>query len=177
MNIALAFFVIKKEILNIKSLALVASLAVFFITLSIIIINISSFTSFIFNDYPLITKINVLLLIFIGSFSAVSMLDIVLVIIMGILFGVNMTLLINKFSALKRRGNLRIMFGTGIISVFAAGCASCGLSFASLIGISAALAILPFGGAELYFIAIGILLISIYYNLKQIIKVCNINID
>lgn len=153
---------------------MVLLLSLFFIFLSFAIINYKSYSSFIFNDYDLASKLNIIYLIFIGTFTATSRIDVTLVFIMSALFGINMTLVINKFNMLKRRGNLRIMFGTGIISIIAAGCASCGLSFASLIGISAALAILPFGGMELYLLAIVILLISLYFNLKQIIKVCKI---
>lgn len=174
MNLRLGLIVIKQEIFNLKSFVLLFLLTTLFVFTSLFIINLPTIISIFQNSYPLFSKLYISLIIILGSFSATSIYDISLVIIMGILFGLNMTLVINKFNALKRRGNLRIMFGTGIISVFAAGCASCGLSFASLIGISAVLAILPFGGVELYFLAILILLVSLYFNLKQIIKVCNI---
>lgn len=174
MNPKLGLIVIKQELLNIRSLILFLLLSSLFILMSLFIINLQTIISIFQNSYPFLSKLYISFIIIFGSFSATSTLDIALVIIMGILFGINMTLVINKFSMLKRRGNLRIMLGTGIISVVAAGCASCGLSFASLIGISAALAILPFGGMELYLLAIVILLISLYFNLKQIIKVCKI---
>lgn len=174
MSFNLALSVLKQELLRTKSVITVILLALFFVSISMIIINLPSFSSFLLADYPIITKLNILSELFIGTFYATSQLDVVLVSILGILFGMNMTLLINKFNALRGRGNLRIMAGTGIVSIVAAGCASCGLSFASLIGVSAVLAILPFGGIELYILAIGILLISIYFNLKQIIKVCKI---
>lgn len=176
MNPKLGIIVIKQEILHFKSLILLLLLSSLFLLMSLFIINLQTIISIFKNSYPFLSKLYISSIIIFGSFSAISTLDIALVIIMGILFGINMTLVINKFSMLKRRGNLRIMFGTGIISIVAAGCASCGLSFASLIGISAVLAILPFGGVELYFLSIGILLISLYFNLKQIIKVCKISI-
>lgn len=174
MNLKLLFSVLKSELVNKKALLPFTTLSLSFIFISLVIINLKTIISVFQNTYPILTKFYISLIIIIGTFSATSSLDIILLILMGVLFGMNMTLVINKFNMLKRRGNLRIMFGTGIISVFAAGCASCGLSFASLIGISAALAILPFGGVELYFIAILILLAYIYFNLKQIIKVCKI---
>lgn len=174
MNLRLLITVLKQEILSTKSFLLVIILSSLFIFTSFIIINLQSLVSVAQSGYPFFSIMKIMGIIIFGSFYAISTLDIVLVIIMGLLFGLNLTLLINKFNALKRRGNLRIAFGTGIISIFAAGCASCGLSFASLIGITAALSLLPFGGIELYFLAIAILLISIYFNLKQIIKVCAI---
>lgn len=174
MNLKVALVVLKQELISAKSFVLIILFATLFVSTSIIAINLPSFVSFLFNSYPILTKLNILWLIFVGSFSAISRLDVVLVLVMGILFGINMTLLINKYSALKKRGNLKIMFGTGIISVFAAGCASCGLSFTSIIGISAVIAVLPFGGVELYLLAILVLIISIYFNLKQIIKVCKL---
>jgi len=175
MSFRLLFKVLKEELLSLKSILLVIFLSLVFIAISISLINIQSFISLFANSYSFSSKLDIFIAIFLGTFTATSIADITLVAIMGILFGVNMTLIINKFWVLKRRGNLRLMAGTGIISVFAAGCASCGLSFASLIGISAVLAILPFGGIEIYILAIGILLLSIYFNARQIIKVCKIN--
>ena len=174
MNLKLLFSVLKNELVSSKAILPLIALSLSFIFISLVIINLKTIISIFQNTYPFLTKFYISLIIILGTFSATSSLDIVLLILMGVLFGINMTLVINKFNMLKRRGNLRIMMGTGIISVFAAGCASCGLSFASLIGISAALALLPFGGIELYFVAILILLTSVYFNLKQIIKVCKI---
>jgi len=174
MDRKLAFLIIKQELFPLKSVFSVLALSTLFILFSFVIINYKSYASFVFASYPFFAKLKIISLIFIGTFYATSPIDIVFLTVMAVLFGINMTMVINKFSLLKRKGNLRIMFGTGIVSIAAAGCASCGLSFASLIGISAALTILPFGGVELYIIAIILLLISFYFNLKQLIKVCKV---
>ncbi len=79
-----------------------------------------------------------------------------------------------KVKFLKKRNNLKITLGAGIISIAAAGCASCGLSFISIVGLGGALAALPFRGFELYIISIAILLLSLYYNLSSLYKVCKI---
>src|SRR3989344_9175940 len=119
MNPKLGLIVIKQELLNFRSLILLLLLSSLFILMSLFIINLQTIISIFQNSYPFLSKLYISLIIIFGSFSATSTLDIALVIIMGILFGINMTLVINKFSMLKRRGNLRIMFGTGVISVLA----------------------------------------------------------
>lgn len=79
-----------------------------------------------------------------------------------------------KVKFLKKRNNLKITLGAGIISIVAAGCASCGLSLASIVGLGSALAVLPFRGFELYIASIAILLLSLYYNLSSLYKACKI---
>lgn len=83
-------------------------------------------------------------------------------------------MVIEKVKFLKKRNNLKITLGAGIISIAAAGCASCGLSLVSIVGLGAALASLPFKGFELYIVSIVILLLSLYYNLSSLYKVCKI---
>lgn len=139
-----------------------------------ILINYRSYLSFIEADYDLLGKSKVLFLIFTGSFQAISSRDVLLLIITSLLFGINVELVLRKAKFLASIGGLHVAFGTGIVSLVATGCASCGLSIASIVGLSAALAALPFGGLELYFASIIILVVSLFYNLHSLVKVCKI---
>jgi hypothetical protein len=100
--------------------------------------------------------------------------DSILLIIIALLFGVNLELVLRKLKFLKNQGNLHITIGAGLVSLISAGCASCGLSFASVIGVAGIVSLLPFHGLLLYLLSIAILLASLLYNLQTLVKVCDI---
>jgi len=145
-----------------------------FILFSNLLINFANILNFTFNDYPFITKITIISRLIFGAFTTISDRDIFMILLISTLFGVNLSLVLEKFKFIKKQNNLKITFGAGIISIASAGCASCGLSLVSLVGLGGALAILPFGGFELYILAAGILFASIIYNLNSIYKACEV---
>lgn len=145
-----------------------------FILLALALLNYRSYLSFITADYPLVSRLNILFLITIGSFSAVTILDIVLLVVTAVLFGINLQLVVEKIKVLRKSGSLNVTVGAGIVSLAATGCASCGLSLASLVGLTGVVALLPFGGIELYVLSIGVLLVLLFYNLHTYVKVCKI---
>lgn len=126
------------------------------------------------SEYSLVAKGRIITIIVFGSFQAISERDVLLLLISAVLFGLNIELVLRKIKFLASAGSLHLTFGAGIVTLVATGCASCGLSLASVVGLSAAIAILPFHGLELYFIAILILLVSLFYNLHTLVKVCKI---
>ena len=145
-----------------------------YVTLSLLLINYKSYLSFAMADYDFLGKVKVLLYIFLGSLYALSIRDIVLLLASAILFGANVELVLRKIKFLASYGSLHITLGTGLITLAATGCASCGLSLASVVGLGGVLALLPFQGVELYVASILILLASLFYNLHTLVKVCNI---
>lgn len=100
--------------------------------------------------------------------------DSILIGIISFLFGINLELVLRKLKFLKKRGGLHITFGAGFLSLVAAGCASCGLSFASVLGIATMVSLLPFHGLELYILSIVILSVSLFLNLQTLVTVCKL---
>lgn len=145
-----------------------------FLSLSMILINILNFISIGSAPYELLVKVRIMTLLFFGSFQSVSGLDLLLLLAVSMLFGLNLGIVIKKYRFMRSQGNLQLTIGTGLISLGAAGCASCGLSVMSLVGLGAALTILPFGGLELYAVAIAILFASLLYNLNSLYQACKI---
>jgi hypothetical protein len=145
-----------------------------FLLLSLSLINIPNILSVISSNYPLFSKLRILSVIITGAFYTISGIDFVLLLIISVLFGANFAFVIEKFNFIRKQHNLRLTIGSGIISLASAGCASCGLSLVSLVGLGSALAILPFRGVELYLLAIAVLLASFLYNLNSIYKACNV---
>lgn len=147
-------------------------LALLFVSITTTLVNIQNFWEFSTASYAVGVKLKILGLLFIGSFQTISTLDLILVGTVGILFGMNTMLIVRKIKFIKERGSIKLTAGAGFLSIATAGCASCGLSVISLFGLGGAIAILPFGGVELYLVAIGALLFSLRYNLKAIYKAC-----
>lgn len=146
-----------------------------FVIPAVILLNYKSYLSFITADYALLPKLNILRLIFQGTLLSLETKDVVFLIITALLFGINMELVLRKLRFLKSRGGLHITVVGGLLTITATGCASCGLSIASLVGLGSVIALLPFGGIELYFISILILFASLLYNLHVYVKACKIN--
>lgn len=153
-----------------KSL-LIALLYLFF---AFFILNLRSILSILQTDYGFFAKAKIVSLILIGTFTSISREDLLLLSVIAFLFGVNVLLILRKLKFLKKQGSLQVTMGAGLISLVAAGCASCGLSIASFVGLTGAIAVLPFGGIELYFLSIGVLVISYFYNIHSYIKACNL---
>lgn len=161
---------LKKPTFFIKS----CLLSLLFILTALLFLNLKSYTSFLSADYPFFAKLNILFLITVGSFSAITFFDAVFLLVTAILFGVNMALVIEKIKILRKSSSLKLTFGVGIVSLAATGCASCGLSLASLVGLGGVIALLPFGGIELYTLSIILLVCILFYNLNSYAKICKI---
>ena len=148
--------------------------AFLYIVASILIVNYKSFLSFGMSEYSIFPKLKILILIFFGSFQALTTRDTILLLLTAALFGTNVELVLRKIKFLASYGNLHVTIGTGLISIAATGCASCGLSIASIVGLGGTLALLPFHGLELYIVSIIVLTVSLFYNLQTLVKVCKI---
>lgn len=138
------------------------------------LINLQSIASIASSEYGILAKIKIISIIISGSFHIISNRDVALLLISSLLFGLNMELVLRKLKFLRSRGSLHLTFGAGLVTLVATGCASCGLSLASIVGLSAAIAILPLHGVELYVVAIVILIASLFYNLHSLVKACGI---
>lgn len=100
--------------------------------------------------------------------------DIVLLAIIAILIGFNIQLISLKIKNIAKQKNLRLTFGAGLLSIVGTGCATCGFSVLSVIGLGGVATILPFGGIELSYLTIVILSLSLWYNLKTMYAACKI---
>ena len=119
------------------------------------------------------------LALFFGFKQTLSFSSFISLILIGILLGILFSLIAYKTNIAKSTSSKLGFFGTiGIfLGVLVPGCAACGIGLLSLLGISAAtIAFLPFDGLELSWLAIGILIFSIFKISKDIKKgvVCEI---
>jgi hypothetical protein len=142
--------------------------------IALLLFDFRTYQSIWAQSFPFLSKISISSILFVDSFAVLGIRDTILLIIIAFLFGLNLELVLRKLRFLKKQGSLHITFGAGVISLVSAGCASCGLSFASVIGVAGAVSLLPFKGLELYILAIIILLASLFFNLQTLVRVCKI---
>lgn len=89
-----------------------------------------------------------------------------------LLFGFNLAL---ALFSLRSKLGVRPQGGTilgALIGAFGASCPVCGAFLFSLIGVSAGLSVLPFGGLELWFFASFIMGVTFWYSLKKLTQRC-----
>lgn len=161
--------------INTRSILYTTLFTCLFILLASILVNIQNVVSVSSAPYSLFVKIKLLFYIIFGIFSALSSMDDWFLLVTAILFGVNMGIVLSKLSLMRKQGKLGFVFGAGAVSLVSAGCAACGLSVLSLVGLGSVLAILPFHGIEFYILSIAVLLWSLYINLGAYAKACKIN--
>lgn len=146
----------------------------FYLNLALFSTNYKNVFSILGSDYSLAAKISILWTLFWGAFATITPLDVALLVSASFLFGTNLSLVFRKIKFLASQGSLRLTFGAGLITLVATGCASCGLSFISLFGLGGIIAILPFGGVELYVISILLLSALLFYNLNSYALACKL---
>jgi hypothetical protein len=170
---------LKTQVLSSYSLIIISIISFIYFSISVFLLNYRLVLSSIFGEYPLDFKFNILFQLLIGSYSAFSFLDFVLLIITSILVGINILLIYRIIISLKTPG-VKLSFtvgGSTILGVLVAGCSSCGFSVLSLLGIAGALSFIPFQAIGLHLIAITLLIFSWIYSLKTYHNkiVCKIN--
>lgn len=123
---------------------------------------------------------NLLLALLAGMWTAMSTLSLVLLVIVAILTGANLTLVVQRLQTIRSSGKMSFMVGgSSLLGIVGSGCASCGLPILAFLGLSGAIFYLPFQGLELSVLAIILLSISLYSLIKQNAKqaVCAVDID
>lgn len=168
---------IREELFSFQSLLSSGSIAVLYIVLSVTLLNYQLIADTFIHDFPLIAKVSIFFALLQGAWTGMTRIDFVFLLINSMLVGVNLTLVIKTVYQLGHQGKVHLSIGGAtLLSIVTTGCASCGLSVLSLLGLSASLSFLPFRGLELHILATGILLFSSWYMLRQLYnaKYCKI---
>jgi len=109
-------------------------------------------------------------------------------IVISLLLGVLISLIVYRIKEISLFGNLKnrnkkigFFAGVGIfLGILVPGCAACGLGLVSFLGLeSAFLAFLPFKGLEVSLLAVLLLVFSVYFTAKDLLKceISNFNSD
>ena len=108
-----------------------------------------------------------------------STLSLVLLIVVAILTGANLTLVVWRIKTIRSSGKMNfVVGGSSLLGIVGSGCASCGLPILAFLGLSGAIFYLPFQGLELSVLAIILLSVSLYSLIKRGTKqaVCAVDV-
>ena len=129
----------------------------------------------VLGNYPIIYKWNILIALLEGLSTNMTTFSLGVLIVTAVLTGMNLTLLVQRLSSLKNSGKLRLMVGgSSVIGIIGSGCAACGLSLLTIIGLGGSLSYLPFRGTEISIITIIILIYSLYMLTKNQPEYCSV---
>lgn len=120
-----------------------------------------------FTTYLLLGPLGTAKLLFLASVlfhQQVNSLTLIAVIALSLLFGIFISLLTYRVYQvdIKHREKIGVLGTIGVfLGLAAPGCVACGVGVISLIGFSSLLALLPFGGQEIVFLALILVSISV----------------
>lgn len=153
----------------------------FLISTLLITIVYISFTTYLMNirlvidtlggSFSLDYKLNLMIDLFGGMWTAMSGTGLILLFLTAILTGANLTLLTKQIRLLRKTSDLHfVVGGNTFLGLAGAGCAACGLPVLSLLGLSGAIIYLPLRGTEILYLAIILLSISFYLLSRSIFE-------
>lgn len=128
------------------------------------------------GNYAMSYKIQVLMSLVQGMWTSMSLTGLMLLFLVAVLTGANVTLLFEKITTLKKFNKLQLIVGgNSLLGIVGSGCVACGLPILSLLGLSGSLIYLPYHGAELSYLSLILLSISLYVLIKSRNQACAVN--
>lgn len=125
----------------------------------------------ILGVYSLQYKINLLLALLQGMWTAMNGTGLLVLVLTALLTGANLTLLWQRIQQMGSFNNLHfVVGGNSFLGIVGSGCAACGLPVLSLLGLSGSVIYLPFRGAELSYLAVILLSISFFLLLRSFLE-------
>ncbi len=165
-----------RSVLNRKFFIITFLLAVFYLVLNVYITNYLIINQTVLGDYNLKYKFDLIGALLIGLTTAMSTTSLFILCLIALFTGANLVLAFRSFKNNLYQKSANMAFGIGsIIGTAGGGCASCGLPLLGLLGISGSVGYLPFKGAEVSLIALGLLIFSFIVLLKQQLTPCLVN--
>lgn len=153
--------------------AIISSLYLLFTTL---LMNSDLTRNTFVGHYGMSYKIKILMFLVQGMWTSMSPSGLILLFLVAVLTGANVTLLFEKITTLNKFNKLQLVVGgNSLLGIVGSGCASCGLPIISLLGLSGSLMYLPYHGTELSYLSVVLLLISLYILVKSRNQACAVN--
>ena len=164
---------------NWKYLTLATVIGLVFYSINVLIANLSLIIYF-FKENGLFQAFKFFLNLFLGFKDTILFSSFIGLISISVLLGILFSLIMYRTIIIKNvDGGIGIFATAGIfLGILVPGCAACGIGLISLFGVGAvALALLPFKGLEISFLAIGILGFSIFKISRDVHKGIACEID
>lgn len=146
-------------------------IGVLYVMATIFLMNAGLVRDTIFGAHSLSYKSKLLIALLAGMRTSMSGLSLLLLIVVSILTGANLTLVVQRLRIIQASGKMSFVVGGGsLLGIIGSGCASCGLPILAFLGLSGAIFYLPFQGLELSVLAIVLLSVSLHVLIKQQVK-------
>lgn len=157
------------ELLHKNEVLVITGITLLYTFIPVLLLNYQFAIFMLTQHISIMQKAYAVYVILQGLFTAYSVTDIIFMLLTGLLVGINIVFLVKTARRIKRSSKkLKLAVGgTGFIGLFSSGCASCGLSLASVLGVSTGIGSLPFGDTMVYAVTIVIMFYSMYVMLKK----------
>jgi hypothetical protein len=169
-----------KELWSKKIIIPTLLITALYVMVTVYLMNAGLVKDTIFGAHSLSYKWSLLVALLLGMWTAMSKLGLMLLMIVAILTGANLTLVVQRLQTIRASGKMSFMVGgSSLLGIVGSGCASCGLPILAFLGLSGAIFYLPFQGLELSVLAIILLSVSLYSLIKQSMKqaICAVDIS
>lgn len=134
-----------------------------YLVATVYLMNYRLVTDAMFGAHSIGYRWNLLVALLGGMWTAMSTLNLALLVTVAMLTGANLTLTVQRLHTLRSAGKIRVMVGgSSLLGIVGSGCASCSLPVLALLGLSGAVAYLPLQGVELSLLAVLLLSVSLY---------------
>lgn len=157
-----------KEIWSKKVIVPALLIAILYVIATVYLMNAGLVKETIFGTHSLSYKWDLLTALLVGMWITMSKLSLVLLIVVAMLTGTNLTLVVERLRTIRASGKMGfVVGGSSLLGIVGSGCASCGLPILAFLGLSGAIFYLPFQGLELSILAIVLLSFSLYTLIRQ----------
>lgn len=164
-----------RELFSKKLLLAASSVSFIYFLLAIYIMNLNFVSGVIQSSYPLGNKIYILASILKSSPQVMNWYEFTLLLVISVLTGLNFGLVLIQLLRIKQLKKVHVVAsGSSILGIAGSGCVSCGLSVIALVGLGGSIAYLPFRGAELSYLSVFLLLITLLFFIKNGQNACKI---
>lgn len=128
------------------------------------------------GSYGIGYKFQILVSLVQGMWTSMSPTGLTLLFLIAILTAANLTLLLEKIMILKKFDKLQIVVGgNSLLGIVGSGCVACGLPVLSLLGLGGSLIYLPYRGAEMSYLSLLLLSVSLFILIKSRNQACLVN--
>lgn len=169
-----------KEIWSKKIIIPTLLIAALYVIATVYLMNTGLVKDTLFGLHSFSYKWSLMLALLTGMWTAMSKLSLMLLVVVAILTGANLTLVVQRLQTIRASGKMSfVVGGSSLLGIVGSGCASCGLPILAFLGLSGAIFYLPFQGLELSVLAILLLSVSLYSLIKQSTKqtICAVDIN
>lgn len=138
-----------------------------YLVATVYLMNYRLVTDALFGAHAIGYRWNLLVALLGGLWTAMSKLNLVLLVIVAMLTGANLTLVVQRLQTIRASGKMSFMVGgSSLLGIVGSGCASCSLPVLAFLGLSGAVVYLPLQGVELSLLATLLLLVSLHVMIR-----------